>query len=333
MKDTVETRLGIFFALALVVAVLLMESIGSFDFFRPGYHIGARFKTVQDLKAGDPVKMAGYPVGTVERIKLGAHAVEVTMKIKKIDGAIPVRTDSKATIKFLGLMGQNYVSIDFGTTNGVPVTDGFVIDIIEQPDLSTLMTKLDNIAADIEQVTKSFSGDKFSELLGPFADVMKDNRDRFAGILSNAQSIAQRIADGDGTVGKLVNDRALYNEALDAVSNLNNTATDVRRVVLQAQITMNQINAGQGTVGKLIKEDILYQGATNVMANLTNAMANLREIMEKINRGQGSIGKFVNDDSLFKNVKLTLQKVDKATEGLEDQGPLSVLGIAVNNLF
>jgi len=28
-----------------------------------------------------------------------------------------------------------------------------------------------------------------------------------------------------------------------------------------------------------------------------------------------------------------LQNLDKAMEGLEDQGPLSVLGIAVNNLF
>ena len=29
----------------------------------------------------------------------------------------------------------------------------------------------------------------------------------------------------------------------------------------------------------------------------------------------------------------TDEKLDKATEGLEDQGPLSVLGIAVNSLF
>jgi phospholipid/cholesterol/gamma-HCH transport system substrate-binding protein len=52
-----------------------------------------------------------------------------------------------------------------------------------------------------------------------------------------------------------------------------------------------------------------------------------------MNRGEGSVGKLINDDSLFKNAKLSLQKLEKATEGLEDQGPLSVLGIAVNSLF
>ena len=62
-------------------------------------------------------------------------------------------------------------------------------------------------------------------------------------------------------------------------------------------------------------------------------MTNLKEIFQKINQGQGSVGKLVNDESFFKNVKLSLQKLDKATEGLEDQGPLSVLGIAVNSLF
>jgi phospholipid/cholesterol/gamma-HCH transport system substrate-binding protein len=52
-----------------------------------------------------------------------------------------------------------------------------------------------------------------------------------------------------------------------------------------------------------------------------------------VNTGQGSIGKLVNDQEMMRNIKMTLQKLDKATEGLEDQGPLSVLGIVVNNLF
>ena len=62
-------------------------------------------------------------------------------------------------------------------------------------------------------------------------------------------------------------------------------------------------------------------------------MANLREVLEKINRGQGSAGKLVNDERLYRNAKLTLKKLEKATEGLEDQGPLSVLGTVVNSLF
>jgi phospholipid/cholesterol/gamma-HCH transport system substrate-binding protein len=62
-------------------------------------------------------------------------------------------------------------------------------------------------------------------------------------------------------------------------------------------------------------------------------MSNLREILEKLNRGQGSVGKLLNDDTFLKNAKLSLQKLDKATDSLEDQGPLSVLGLVVGSLF
>jgi phospholipid/cholesterol/gamma-HCH transport system substrate-binding protein len=96
--------------------------------------------------------------------------------------------------------------------------------------------------------------------------------------------------------------------------------------VAQAQTFMNDINAGKGTMGKLARDEALYNEATT-------AMTNLREIFQKINQGQGSAGKLVNDEGLYKNAKLSLQKLDKAMEGLEDQGPLSVLGIAVNSLF
>ncbi|HLX72149.1 MAG TPA: MCE family protein, partial [Verrucomicrobiae bacterium] len=84
--------------------------------------------------------------------------------------------------------------------------------------------------------------------------------------------------------------------------------------------------AGQGTAGKFVKDDKLYN-------DTTAAMTNLKEILQKINQGQGSVGKLVNDQEFYRNAKLTLQKLDKATEGLEDQGPLSVLGIAVNSLL
>jgi phospholipid/cholesterol/gamma-HCH transport system substrate-binding protein len=79
-------------------------------------------------------------------------------------------------------------------------------------------------------------------------------------------------------------------------------------------------------VGKLVKDDALYN-------QTTASMTNLKEILQKINQGQGSVGKLVNDQEFYRNAKLSLQKLDKATDGLEDEGPLSVLGIAVQHLF
>jgi phospholipid/cholesterol/gamma-HCH transport system substrate-binding protein len=110
------------------------------------------------------------------------------------------------------------------------------------------------------------------------------------------------------------------------VTNLQDVGTDIKITVADARGVLDQAKSGNGTVGKLLNDDKLYREATD-------AMANLRQILQKVNQGEGSVGKIVNDKEFYNNAKLTLQKLDKATEGLEDQGPLSVLGLIVNNLF
>jgi phospholipid/cholesterol/gamma-HCH transport system substrate-binding protein len=324
MKNTLETRLGIFFALGLVATIVIIEMIGGLEFLKHGTYIHARFNNALELKQGDPVKMAGVQVGRVEDIKIAEDKVDVFMKINRRDAAI--HTDSKAIIKFAGLMGQNYISIDFGSPKSPLVTTGAELTTLEQTDLSTLMARIDKVASGVEGMTKQFSGDGFGNMLGPITDFIKDNKDKLSSTISNVQTISSQIAQGKGTVGRLINDDTLYNSALSTVTNFNDTSTDIKSIVAEAKSVMNDINAGKGTLGKLTKDEALYK-------ETTTAMTNLREIFEKINRGQGSVGKLVNDESLYKNARMTLQKLDKATEGLEDQGPLSIMGVMANGLF
>jgi phospholipid/cholesterol/gamma-HCH transport system substrate-binding protein len=323
MKNSLESKLGIFVALAVVAAVVIIEMLGGPEHFMRGYRLYALFENVQELKEGDRVKMAGVEVGRVEKIQIEGDKARVTMKMMR---DAKVRTDSIAMVKFTGLMGQNFVSLDFGSPEGSLATDGTVLNSKEQPDLSVVMQKIDNVATGVESLTKSFSGLKIDELLGPFIDFMKDNRAPLTATISNINSVTHQISEGQGTVGKLIYDDTLYNTALTTVTNLDSTLAEARGTVAAAHLIVEQINAGQGTVGKLVKDDTLYK-------ETTAAMINAKEILQKVNQGQGSVGKLINDQEFYKNAKLTLQKLDKATEGLEDQGPLSVLGIAVNSLL
>ncbi|HWI56843.1 MAG TPA: MCE family protein, partial [Bacillota bacterium] len=229
-------------------------------------------------------------------------------------------------VKFTGLMGQNFVSLDFGSRTAPKATEGTILSTVEQPDMSAIMTKIDNVATGVENLTKSFTGDKIDNLLGPFTDFLKANRVPLTMTIANMQAISSQIAKGEGTVGKLIYDQSLYNSAMTTVSNLNDATSEIKLTVADARKVVDQVNSGQGTVGKLLHDEALYR-------ETTTSMTNLKEILQKINQGQGTVGKIVNDQELYKNAKLTLQKLDKATEGLEDQGPLSVMGILVNNLF
>jgi phospholipid/cholesterol/gamma-HCH transport system substrate-binding protein len=316
MKNSLETRLGVFVALAVIVAVVIVETLGGMESFLGGYRVSALFNTVQDLKVGNSVKMAGVEIGRVEKIALVNDKASVTMKLHS--DAV-VKTDSKAAVKFTGLMGQNFVSLDFGSADAQKAVDGAVLMTVDQPDLNAIMAKLDSAATGIENFGKSFTGDKIDNLIGPLTDFFKQNSSHIGGAISNIENISGQIASGQGTVGKLIYTDSLYDSALITVTNLQDAVSEVRGVI-------SGITNGQGTIGKLVTDDTLYIATTASMTNLS-------QILLKVNQGQGTIGKLVNDQEFYKNAKVTLQKMDKMADSLEDQGPLSVVGLVAGKLF
>jgi phospholipid/cholesterol/gamma-HCH transport system substrate-binding protein len=323
MRNSLETRIGIFVALVFLAAVFILDIVGGPDKFTRGRHLYALFDNVQELKVGDRVKLAGVEVGRVEGIQLVENRVKVKMKVRR---DAEVKTDSTATIKFTGLVGQNYVSLDFGTPGAPLAVDGAVLTSAEQPDLGAMLAKLDSVASGVENLTKSFTGDRIDNLLGPFTDFLKANREPLSAAIANMSAVSAEIAAGKGTVGKLIFDDSFYNSAISTVSNLQSAGIQANLALMDARRVIAEVNAGQGSIGRMVKDPTLYN-------ETAAAMTNLRGILQKINEGQGSVGKLVNEDEFYKNAKMTLQKLDKSTEGLEDQGPLSVLGIAINHLF
>jgi phospholipid/cholesterol/gamma-HCH transport system substrate-binding protein len=259
-------------------------------------------------------------IGRVEKIALTDGKVKVTMKLHP---DAMVKTDSKAIIRFTGLMGQNFVAIDFGSTAAPTAADGAVLETGEQPDLNAVMAKLNDAADGIKRFGDAFSGDKISNLVGPLVDFVKQNSGNISSAITNIDNITGQIASGQGTVGMLIYTNDLYNSALGTITNLQDAVTEVRSAITDMHSIVTGITNGQGTIGKLVTDDTLFTATTA-------SMTNLNQILLKINQGQGTVGKLVNDQEFYKNAKLTLQKVDKAADSLEDQGPLSVIGIMAN---
>lgn len=323
MKNTLETRLGLFTALIVIATVLILETLGSFDNFKRGKHLYAQFDSAQELKVGDRVKMAGVEVGRVEEILLTESKVQVKMRV---NANAPVKIDSTATIRFAGLLGQNFVSLDFGSPTEKNAEDNSHLPTTEQANLNTIMQRLDNVAVGVENLTKSFSGDKIDNILGPLTDFFKQNNPQISSTFSNINKIGTQIAEGRGTIGKLIMAETLYDNSLATVSNLDSASAEMRNTFADARAALADARAGRGTVGKLLTDETLYK-------ETTDSMTNLKEILQKVNRGDGSVGMLVNEKDFYNNMKLTMQKLDKATESLEDQGPISVLGTLFQTFY
>jgi phospholipid/cholesterol/gamma-HCH transport system substrate-binding protein len=87
------------------------------------YTVQAHFANIGQLKERAPVKIAGVRVGQVRSIALDPHreAADVTLAIDERYRNIPV--DSVATIFTSGLLGDQYVGIQYGSSKKA-VADG-----------------------------------------------------------------------------------------------------------------------------------------------------------------------------------------------------------------
>jgi phospholipid/cholesterol/gamma-HCH transport system substrate-binding protein len=90
------------------------------------YTVDAQFANIGQLKERAPVKMAGVRVGQVQSITLepGKDVADVSLSIDKKYAQIPA--DSVATIYTSGLLGDQYVGIQFGNAKNYVADGGHV---------------------------------------------------------------------------------------------------------------------------------------------------------------------------------------------------------------
>jgi len=324
-----SARVGLFFLLGIALVWVTHEALsGSKVDARKGYELTARFKSLKELKPGDEVRMAGVRVGQVRTTRLAGRKAEAVMII---DNKVEVATDATATIAMSGLLGGNYVSITLGTDESGVLPPGSEIHAVDTPDLNTVVSQLGEVGKQVQTALSEFSGSMAGEgegpgLLGKLDLLIEENRTKISGITTNLEDITGKIRRGEGTIGKLVNDEQAYNELIASLAEIRGAATEAKGFVSNAQGIIDQVKSGQGTLGTLIYDD-------ETGANIKVVSQNLRELSEKLNHGQGTLGRLINDDTLFREAQGAIQKVNRAVDGMADQGPITAVGVAANALF
>ena len=252
---SIEAQIGLLVIFGILAGFILLEVAGSLSPFADTMEFQARFANIKDLREGDPVKMAGMTIGQVGSMTLDEAMAQVTLAIDEKYHA-SVRIDSEAAIQFEGLMGQHYVSLSFGK-QGLTAESGAMLPSVEQPDLNSLMSKLESVAEGVQNSTSSFSGDSFNAVLRPLGDLIEQNKDKVSGMLSHLESISAKVASGEGTIGKLIQEQTLYESALAAVEQLK-AGNDIQVTAEQAKEVVGRLKEGQGTLGKLSVDPTLY---------------------------------------------------------------------------
>src|SRR5580658_5950426 len=201
-------RLGAFIIATLAILAAGIFIIGDRQYlFSSTYRLKTQFSTVVGLDEGAEVRVGGVHSGSVRRIDLPnnpADKITVVMDLQRSTHDI-VKQDSVAAIQTEGLLGNEYVSISFGSAQGMNVQDGDTI--ASQPPL---------VIADLIAKTNAI------------LDSSKEAINNTAVATANLKSISAKIDNGQGTIGALINDKKMYTE-------LDQTTVGMRDTVVHAQ--------------------------------------------------------------------------------------------------
>src|SRR6202140_4744765 len=185
-------RLGAFIIATLAILSAGIFIIGSRQYlFSPTYRLKAEFATVVGLDPGAEVRVGGVTTGSVRDIKLPdkpTGKITVLMDLQRSTHDI-IKQDSVAAIETEGLLGNEYVSISFGSARSPNVKNDDMI--ASQPPLviADLMKKADGILDTSQQALNNVTA-----------------------ATANLSSISGKINQGQGTIGALINDKKIYTQ-------------------------------------------------------------------------------------------------------------------------
>lgn len=330
MNNTqMSARVGLFFLIGIALIYVTFESLRGNSVSRTkGYTVVAGFPTLKELKAGDDVRMAGVKVGAVELTRLANGRAEAVLRILP---DMQIAKDSVATISMAGLIGTNYVSINIGTPTSGIVPAGGELLTRTVPDLNQIMSDLGALGQDLKgaiaNISSAFGGpDGKGGMFTKLDRLISENSTKIDATMTNIEAISAKINQGQGTLGKLVNDPTAYDQLLATVNEIKGAATDARTFITSTQSMIDQVKTGKGTLGTLVYDE----EAGN---NIKLVVKNLRDISEKLNNPNSTFGQLVGNDQLIRDAQATLRKVDSAVEGLGDSGPISAVGVVAGKLF
>lgn len=107
-------KVSVFAVVMLLVAAGLVVVFGDFR-FGPTTVYHATFTDASRLKAGQKVRIAGVPVGSVKAVKLNPdHSIDVAFAI---DRSYTLYSSTRAVIRYENLVGDRFLEITSGQVN------------------------------------------------------------------------------------------------------------------------------------------------------------------------------------------------------------------------
>ena len=298
-----QLRVGLTVLFASVtLAVLIFVMSGTGGWFTSKIALRSYFDNAGGLREGAPVRLAGVDIGNVTSVRIvegkPATPVEVTMKVNT-KYSFNLRKDSVTLLSTAGILGETYVDVDSTSAKGPIATDGDTLAARNQPDIQDVVRAsqgtLQNMDSLLKRVDRIMSFIESGQ--GSIGKVIYDPAlyNQLNATVIEFKGLVDDIQSGKGSLGPLFTSDEAYKKAISAIDKLNAMVDDVQ--------------AGKGTAGKLLKDPALYD-------NANKAIANVRQLTDDINAGKGAIGKMTHDEEFASHLQTLMKSLSELSDRL-----------------
>lgn len=227
-----QVKVGTLIAAAVGIALLAMifPTKGVNPFSRK-FTLITYYPAVAGLRASSPVWFSGVEVGSVSSVNFvpGSNPpqLKVVMTVeRKIQPYI--RTDSRAVIKGMGLLGDMYVDLSPGA--GAGVADGAVIVGVPPKDIKD---DLDGMMASSRGLLRNLQtiSEDLAEGRGALGQLLQDPRlyPALRDTVEELRAFARKLNDSEGSAAKLMNNPELYDELVATVRDIRAIVADLKQ--------------------------------------------------------------------------------------------------------
>ena len=312
-----------------MITRLTSDGVDTADYVR--YH--AMFDDVTGLAVRSRIRMAGIPVGQIEKIELVGQKARVDLLVRKdielkqgiASPALPGYFKNGAMVakKQASFIGDSYLEVTPGQEGPPLSAQARIPNVNEGVALDKVFEKLNKITSDIESITSALAavlggeqGAKsieqiltdLKEILATVNAFVDENTRTLGGILTDAKAISSNVRDFSVTGSQSVEE--ILTDSKSVVRDAKAIVQEVRYVVGQSS---DDVQAGIGSISSTL---IRFQ---STLDSLNYSLQNIQDITDKVNEGEGTLGALVNDPSIAQRTDAILADTQSLT------GPLARL--------
>jgi phospholipid/cholesterol/gamma-HCH transport system substrate-binding protein len=283
-----QLRVGLVILVALAVIGVAVYKLGqAANLFAKRYELIAYLPDANGLRPGGAVMVAGQLAGSVKTIDFLPVDADTTRNLRltlEIDEAVKeqIRRDSKGKLRTMGLLGDKAFDITPGTPKARVLVPGDTITVAQSLDYEAVIAQASSAVTDMVALTRDMRAITSGIVRGQgtIGQLVTNKAlyDNLNGTLARANAMLAQFQNPNGTVGRMLNDPTLYNRLTGVI-----TSTDSLVMTL---------NSSRGTAGLLLRDTTLYR-------NMVGITRGADSLMRALTNGQGTASKLLTDQTLY----------------------------------